>query len=392
MSDENAIKVVLREWSYWERSPAATIPRHVLDQPVHIQPDLALVVQGVRRCGKSVLLAQIMQQAAMDPHDCFFINFEDPRLSDRLDYRLCDSILQYAATHRRNRRCVFFFDEIQNVQDWQKWLHTRLERPTRHCFVITGSNAALLSGELASALTGRHTTIELFPFDWVEYRRARPAASFETYLSDGGFPRALTYEEPAALLREYFMDILERDVRRHVAARSTILLTQLVKTIYESTGSEVSLRNLARQLDTTADTIRTYLDACEAAYILVPCPYFTFSERQRAVRNKKYYPIDLGLRQAVITRTGADRGKALETVVFQHLRRRYGQVYYWRQRGEVDFIVQDGSSISPYQVSWDGALPRHVAAAEEFRSAFPQAESMQCISRATVEEWLSRDD
>ena len=208
------------------------------------------------------------------------------------------------------------------------------------------------------------------------------------YLNDGGFPRVLAYSEPQTLLREYFTDIIERDVRRHVAVRSTLVLTQLVKAVFESAGSEISQRNLSKMLGVTADTIKTYLDACESAYILLSCPYFTFSERQRSARNKKYYPIDLGLRKAVITRTGLDAGKELETVIFHHLRKKFGQVFYWRQKGEIDFVVQEGQKILPFQVSRDGPKEKHLLAAKEFKQAFPQADEVVFVTAETIINFL----
>ena len=384
MIDKVSLEQVLIDWNYWKKPPPVSIPRTILQEPFHLEPDLVLVVQGVRRCGKSTLLAQMVKTLKLDFQDCFFINFEDPRLSGHLDYELLDAIVSFAQDQRKTPKLTFFFDEIQNVANWQKWLHKKLERPGKNSFVITGSNAALLSGELASALTGRHLTLELFPFDFHEYQSAKSKNSFSDYLQEGGFPRTLDYREPQKLLREYFSDIIERDVRSHVSARSTLLLTQLVKAVFESAGSELSLRNLSKTLGITADTVKTYLDACEAAYIILPCPYFTFSERQRVVRNKKYYPIDLGLRKAVITKTGMDYGKDLETVVFHHLRKKYKDVFYWRQKGEVDFVVQEGRDILGFHVSWEGEKERHKRASEEFQAAFPQSKEIKMITKETV--------
>ncbi|HBF13532.1 MAG TPA: hypothetical protein DDW49_09175 [Deltaproteobacteria bacterium] len=388
MLDEISIEQVLNDWNYWQKDPAPSIERQVLQGPITLAPDLVLVVQGIRRCGKSTLLAQIMQKLKLDPQDCTFVNFEDPRLSDNLNSSLLDQIVSFSRKRNHSRAHTFFFDEIQNVEQWQKWFHVRLEHPGKDCFIITGSNAALLSGELSTVLTGRHITIELFPFDFFECQKAGKGNSLSDYFISGGFPRVLTFPEPAKLLREYFADIIERDVRRHVAVRSTLVLTQLVKAVFESAGSEVSHRNLAKMLGVTADTIKTYLDACESAYILLSCPYFTFSERQRAVRNKKYYPIDLGLRKAVITQTGADKGKELETVVFHHLRKKYGQVFYWRQKGEVDFVVHEGQVIQPYQVSWDGMKERHEKALKEFYEVYPKANPAIQIMQSNVVDFL----
>lgn len=389
MLDKLTLQLILEDWNYWKSPPPKAIPRKVLSASVKLQPDLVFVVQGVRRCGKSTLLTQMMKSLDLNPQDCTFVNLEDPRFSEDLHYRLLDQIVAFSEERRPEAgQRVFFLDEIQNVQNWEKWLHSKTERPGNNCFVITGSNASLLSGDLSSALTGRHTTLELFPFDFQEFLFARPASSFEDYLNQGGFPRTLTYENPEALLREYFTDIIERDVRRHVSVRSTLSLVQLVKAVFESTGSEVSQRSLAGLLGVTADTVGTYLDACESAYILLRCPYFTFSERQRTARNRKYYPIDLGLRNATVTKTGLDKGKKLEAAIFLHLRRKRGEVCYWRNNGEVDLVTADESGITPYQISWEGIKPRHEEALKEFYAAFPQANPAAFVTRNNVESFL----
>jgi predicted AAA+ superfamily ATPase len=174
-------------------------------------------------------------------------------------------------------------------------------------------------------------------------------------------------------LRQYFDDIIERDVRERVGARSSQPLRQLVKIVFESCGSELSLRKLAGATGLTVDTVSTYLSACESAYLLFPCPYFAFSERKRSKRNKKYYPVDTGLRQAVVTRTGEDQGKSFEALVYLYLRKKSRETYYWRGKGEVDFVTNDQTGITPYQVSLEGIEHRHEAALEDFYSYFPQA-------------------
>ena len=377
---------VISDWSYWDKPPEPSVCREILGTIPTSQPDIVTVIQGVRRCGKSTLLAQLMIHRKLESGRCFFVNFEDPRLSDVLQPALLDEILAFAAERVGAGPRYFFFDEIQNVKEWPKWFHRQSARPGSDHFVVTGSNAALLSGKSASALTGRHITVELFPFSYQEYLKLRPDAGIESYLREGGFPRALTFPDAPRLLREYFADIVERDVRRNLALRVPAVLLQLAKAIYESMGAEVSQRKLANILGLAPDTAGEYLEACEAAYLILSCPFFTFSERQGVVRNRKYYPIDLGLCSSVITRGGQDRGKSLEAAVFQHLRRMHGKVYYWRNKGEIDFVVHEGGRIIPYQVSWDGGKDRHHRAIEEFRAEYPQAEEASVVTLENVRE------
>jgi len=372
--EKNDLEFVLNDWNFWNKGVPDTIPRSACLNLGELYPDIVLAVQGVRRCGKSTALQQIMTTKKLNVKNCFFVNFEDPRLASNLDETLLEDILQFAIKKSGStEKKYFFFDEIQNVKNWEKWLHSQLERSKYNFFVITGSNATLLSGELSSTLTGRHFTLELFPFDFQEFRIVYPDASLEKYFKLGGMPRALTVDRPQELLREYFTDIVERDVRRHVAARNTITLSQTVKAIFDSAGSELSLRNLSKALDISTDTVSTYVAASEVAYLTLSCPYFSFSERQRIIRQKKYYPIDTGLCSAVSNSFQKNFGKNFESVVMTSLRRKHREVYYWKGKGEVDFVTNDHSGITPYQVTWEDPKPRHFEAFDEFYKKFPNS-------------------
>ena len=144
--------------------------------------------------------------------------------------------------------------------------------------------------------------------------------------------------------------------------------------VFESMGAELSLRRIAAAAGVSTDTAASYVDACQDAYLIFDVPFFAWSERQRASRNHKYYPVDTGLRRVVVSGAGTDRGKALECATQLVLRRRYGEVYYWRGRGEVDFVIRQGRRIIPVQVTWDAPQPRHQRALDAFQEAFPFAE------------------
>jgi len=367
MTYQDLLSPVIEDWSFFKRKPDKSIGRMILKALPALQPDLATVIQGVRRCGKSTLLAQIMLKRKLPRDRSFFVNFEDPRLSGALEPNLLDAIVNLADSKVKGSEARYFFlDEIQVVKDWEKWLRLKLDRANNDCFIITGSNAALLSGELGTVLTGRHLPLELFPFNFSEYLKAKPDGDLKMFLSEGGFPRALTHDDAPRLLRQYFTDIIERDVRHHVAARSSNLLAQVARVVFDSAGSELSARNLVKSVDISVDTVITYLDALTKAYMILPCPFFTFSERKRLVRNTKWYPIDCALRASVITPGGADLGKNFETIVFHALRQRHREVFYWRGDGEVDFVTLEGNSPRPIQVSWDGIKDRHKKAVGEF--------------------------
>lgn len=382
------VLAIAQDWSFWDGQATDSVPRNI-DLPKRLSDSTCLVVQGARRCGKSTLLRQMIDRYRLDPKRCAFLNLEDPRLVNALQFPLLEQLVrEFRARHRRGKRLVYFLDEIQAVEGWERWLRGRLDRPDGSVFVITGSNSTLLSGELSTVLTGRHLTVELFPFDLRELRVLRADADLASYLRGGGFPEACKSPDGDRLLRQYFHDIVERDIRERVAARSSRPIRQVAQMAFESSGAEMSLRRVAGAVGVAVDTAGSYLEGCEAAYLLFSVPYFAFSERKRASRNKKYYPIDTGMRRLVVTRTGDDRGKALECATQLALRKRYGEVFYWRGKGEVDFVVREGDRIVPHQVTWSSLEPRHHGALEEFYERFPQADEAVLVTAESFDEML----
>jgi predicted AAA+ superfamily ATPase len=385
MQPDNLVDII-QFWSFWETTPTERVTRN-LRLPTELESDLVLVIQGVRRCGKSTLLTQLPGAYHLDLQHCLFINFEDPRLVSDLNSNLLFAICEVLESRAsKDAPLYYFFDEIQEVEGWEKWLHSRLERDRRSHFVITGSNASLLSGDLSSSLTGRHRTIELFPFDLLEAHKIDPTLTAEQFLAIGGFPKALLTTERTELLQQYFRDIVERDIANHIGVRSVAPLLQTIKIAFESCGSEISIRKIAGSCGISPDTVSVYLRAAEAAYLLFECPYFAYSARKQLVRNKKYYPIDTGLRHAVIVSSGKDRGKSLETAAFLALKRRYREVFYWKQKGEVDFVVIHKGKPLPIQITWAETLQRHEQALEEFYGFFPDAHEALVLTHHDLQD------
>lgn len=384
--DTTLLQSILSEWSFWTQSPGSSFTRDVA-LPEKLHADLALIIQGVRRGGKSTLLTQLPERYGIPLTQCYFCNFEDPRLMNALSYELLDQIVSLAESNTSaSIPCYFFFDEIQNVIGWEKWLHRKLERP-HHFFVLTGSNSCLLSGEFSTTLTGRHISLELFPFSYHEYKTLFKEKTLLDYMLSGGFPRPLSYEHPTQLLQEYFNDIILRDILKRANARSADAIKQVVKMAFDTCGSELSYRKIAAITDLSVDTVKTYLETCENAYLLFSCPFFSFSEKKQLARQKKYYPIDTGLRYAISGNTQRDYGKSLEQLVFLTLKQHYGRVFYWQEihQGEVDFVVMEGDKIIPYQVTGEQSKSRHEQALEQFYKQFPHAEEARFISNQNAE-------
>lgn len=391
MLSESELLAILNDWSFWETTPPATqITRHI-DLPPKLSADLVFIIQGVRRCGKSTLLTQIPYHYELNYEHCFYCNFEDPRLLNHLTHELLIEIVKLARKRVPDHaECYFFFDEIQHVNAWEKWMHVQLERPKKNFFVVTGSNSCLLNNEYGTALTGRHTSLELYPCNYQEFLSVHPKGTLEEYLLLGGFPRPLTHDEPQKLLREYFNDIILRDVIQRVKARSQESVMQVAQMAFETAGSQLSYRKIAAATQLSVDTVKLYLGACQEAYLLFSCPYFAFSEKKRASRHKKFYPVDTGLRHVATTTNSPDLGKSLEILVFKNLYQRYGQVYFWEEagKGEVDFVTLEGNVITPYQVTWLDTKERHTKALNAFYEAFPHAQPLRIINKDNAVDYI----
>ena len=384
MLDDVALQQILNDWSDWSRRPANNVPRAMVERCV-LSPEVVTVIQGVRRCGKSTLLRQLMHGHHIALDQAVFVNFEDPRLINDLDASLLDRIYRMTST-RSNQQLTFFLDEIQNVALWQKWINTQLEMGSGHCFVVTGSNSQLLGGELASSLTGRHLRYELFPFDLDEFRQLIPSGGLEQFIRRGGFPAALDFPQPERLLQQYFLDIIEKDIRERVSAKSSRPLQAVAKMVLESVGSALSLRRIAGCVQLSPETVSHYLQACEDAYLIFSCPYFAYSEARRVRHNRKYYVIDTGLRRVISTTGGQDLGKDFENLVYLMLRRRTADISYWKGTGEVDFVVNGEHGVTPVQVTYGEPQPRHHDALEEFYQNFPHANEAVYVTPDSLDE------
>lgn len=384
MISDEVLQQVLADWGGWSQQSERLVPRSILNR-FHLSADVVTVIQGVRRCGKSTLLRQLMQTHEIPAESAVFVNFEDPRLFTSLNTDLLDQIFSLSVAGS-TEALTFFFDEIQDVTHWQKWMNVQLAKKTPHRFVITGSNSQLLSGELASSLTGRHLRYELFPFDYAEFRQREPDASVETFIRSGGFPAVLDFPEPERLLQQYFVDILEKDIRERVQARSSRPLQAVAKMVLESVGSEMSLRRIAGRVGLSPDTVSHYLQACEDAYLIFGCPFFAYSEAQRMRHNRKFYAIDTAMRRAISSLGGQDLGKDFENLVFLLLRRKTSEISYWRGKGEVDFVVNSATGAIPIQVTYGEPQQRHEDSLAEFYQAFPHANEAIMVTPETLSQ------
>ncbi|MFB6209160.1 MAG: ATP-binding protein [Candidatus Nanohaloarchaea archaeon] len=304
----------------------------------------AVIISGVRRAGKSTLLKQLMDETNT------YLNFEDTRLAD-FELRDFKKLQEIFEEEFKDHETVFL-DEIQNVEEWEKYVRQQQEKGKK--FFITGSNASMLSKELGTRLTGRHLTYEIFPFSYREMLelkdREASKESFKHYLEKGCFPEYLKYENQQ-ILQELMQDILIRDIAVRHNIRDTETLRKMAVYLMTNIGNEITHNSLRDYFDLgSTNTVSSYISHFKESYLLFTIPQFHHSPKKQMVNPKKVYSIDTGLSKAHSLTSSPDRGRLLENAVFLHLRRQHNEIYYYQGENECDFLVrEDGEIVKAFQ-------------------------------------------
>lgn len=342
------------------------------DVTVPMLPGKADTLVGMRRTGKSWRIFQAMNEllaAGAAKESLLYINFDDERL-----YPLATGDLQRIpetffrlCPENKHRRCHFFFDEIQNVTGWERFVRRMLDTENAQ-ITLTGSSARLLSREIATTLRGRSLATEIFPFSFREAlrhrgeddsiakrpgsaRRALLANRLRGYLETGGFPEVQSVEAPyrVRILQEYVDVVILRDVVERHGIGNLTPLRYLIRHLLGSPACAFSINRFHNDLQSQGiacgkNSLHDYLAHLEDAYLVQSIHVDSRSVRQRQVNPRKVYPIDTGLAQAFRHGPGMDRGRLLETLVFLDLRRRGMDIAYFRseQGYEVDFLARPG--------------------------------------------------
>lgn len=312
----------------------------------------AVIISGLRRVGKSTLLAQVAHQLGEDQF--YYLNFEDDRF---LGFQADDANDLFALlVELFDTRKIFIVDEIQNIPGWEHFVRRFMEMGYK--FYISGSNAALLSRELGTRLTGRYVPIELFPFSFAEFLRfteqtspdlqrmttvesAQLNRSLTTYLQVGGIPDALKYPE-LPLLRTLYDDVLYRDIATRYQIEAVSALKELGFYLMSNSTSMVSFNKLKERFGLgSVNTIKSYIDYMENSWLLFVLYRYDFSVKRQQIAPKKVYAIDTGLASTVGFSFSPNSGKQLENLIFLTLRRQTQELYYYATPAgyEVDFYL-----------------------------------------------------
>ncbi len=303
----------------------------------------AIVISGIRRCGKSTLLLQSMKNSER----YHYLNFEDPRLADFAirDIELLEQVFADAGGEQN----LYYFDEIQNLPGWESYVRYLLDMDKK--VVLTGSNASLLSQELGTKLTGRNLRMELFPFsysEFLEYMNLEESdETFQQYLHTGGFPEYLRTGMDE-VLQNCLLDIVARDIVYRYGIKNPVTITEIAVYLLGNISREFTLSRLNKTFRAigSVTTLSSYVEYLEDSYMLFTLPRFSYSSKSRQINPKKIYGIDNGFIRANSTGFSNDYGRLLENYVFLELRKRFREIFYFRETGECDFVVKEKTAIT----------------------------------------------
>lgn len=331
--------------------------------------DLIKVITGIRRCGKSSLMRLCIDdliENGVSKDNIIHINFEYMQYDSVRDYRELYKIIKDKMI--KKEQYYIFLDELQQVENWEKAVNS-IRTETNADIYITGSNAWLLSSEIATLLAGRYVEIHLLPLSFKEFidfgkypEETDRTEIFNQYLYFGGFPNIHILPKDTDTIYEFLNGIYNTVIVKDVLSRNFVkdvkMFEQLIKFLVQNTGNLVSPSNIANYINSElknnglkSTTISSYLDLLEKAYVIYPSFRYDIKGKELLKTLCKYYVVDTGLRNVVFGASG-DIGSAIETIVYFELLRRGYKVFTGKQYDkEIDFLAVKNNEKCYFQVA-----------------------------------------
>ena len=324
------------------------------------------VVTGVRRCRKSKLLEMYRKwllEQGVEEERIVSINFEDLDFEDLTDYKKLHTYLKEHLV--KDNMTYIFLDEIQNVEQFPKVVDSLYIKDNVDIY-ITGSNAHMLSSEIATLLSGRYIQIEMLPLSFKEYMISTGSMNdrgikYVDYLQNSSFPYTLELEGQSDEIRSYleglYNTIVVKDIINHSKISEPMMLKSILKFIFDNIGNPLSSKKIADTMTSSGRRIDTrpvekYLDALTESYIIYQAKRYNIKGKQYLKTLEKYYVVDIGLRLMLFGSKQIDAGRILENIVYLELLRRGHDVYVGKvDEFEVDFVAQNGKGTTYFQVA-----------------------------------------
>lgn len=327
---------------------------------------LIKVISGVRRCGKSTLFNQYIEYLKsnnIDDDHIIFINFEDLEYEELTDYKKLYIFIKSRIYD--NKTYYIFLDEIQNVEKFEKTVDSLLIKGNCDIY-ITGSNAYMLSSELSTLLSGRYVEIKMFPLSFKEYASYYKNINnnydelFNKYISSSSYPFSINFKEEETInkyLEDIYNSIIIKDISLRIKKIDIPLLQKIVKFMFDSIGSLLSINSIANKLKSSGykidnKTVDKYIDVLRESMLFYKAERYNIKGKNILSSMEKYYAVDIGIRRIKLGRNYSDLGYIIENIVYLELMRRNYAVYVgYFTNAEVDFVAIKNGEIEYFQVS-----------------------------------------
>ncbi len=379
--DKNEIIKILEDWNFWSKDMDTGIDRDLYLGVLKkmLADEQIKVITGARRCGKSFIMRQLAKcliDGGASKSNILIVNFEDPRfvgLDTKLLGQIFDTYLEYQAPQGK---MYVFLDEVQEIPKWEKWVRTMQELGKAN-MIVSGSNSKLLSGELATVLTGRHLDTTVLPLSLAEFlnfkniqikdnseftrNEIKVKSLLVEFVELGSFPLVVLGQDKEKILLAYFDDVINKDLIKRYKIRKSEEIKSLVKFYLSNISCSITFTSAGKFLNMAALSAKRFSAYLEASYLMFFLKRFSFKFKEQERSPRKVYAIDTGLANVVGFRFSGNSGKLAENAVFLELKRRsyfnpQMEIYYWKSRDqeEVDFVVKENANIKQLiQVCWD---------------------------------------
>jgi predicted AAA+ superfamily ATPase len=368
-----------------------------------------ILINGVRRSGKTTLLYQFINQLitrGVSSKDILFVNFDEEKLSN-IESPI-KKVMEIFCTEiaKSEEQLYLFFDEIQSVKNWERLLKNLYDEK-KYKIIVSGSSSYLLNKSSLSLISGRYLKITVYPLSFEEFigfngvlikdkldlisKKNSILTLLKDYLFYGGFP-LITIEKDLALkeeiLKSYYESILYRDILMLHNIRQKSVMKEIIHYLFSNIASPYSYKNLTNLFSADFSTVKDYISYLEESLFFFEISIFSYSLKTQSRNNKKIYCIDNGLKNSVSFKFSEDYGKLAENLAFIELKRKGNEIYYWKNKTEVDFVIKNkNNSIEGINVCYSDEVPeREIISLIELKKTFSKCSSLMILTKSVDKE------
>jgi uncharacterized protein len=417
-SKKEHFKLLIKEFQ--ENSLPSIYERNLL---VPLNSNKIITIYGPRRSGKSFYFFSLIQKLLKQEISIdriVYLNFEDDRIFP-LNYKELNFLLEaYFELYPQNKKelIYLFFDEIQNIANWEIFIRRIYEKEKVKLF-LTGSSSKLLSREIATSLRGRTISYRLFPLNFKEFLNFKQIKLKEDfkytsqkytikkllneYLEWGSFPEVVLEKDlilKRKVLSEYFDSLVYRDLMERYSLENSEFLKELLKFLFSNVSSYFTVNayfnSIKQVLPLSRQTLSQYLSYIQETFYITLLPLFSYSLKVQKVNAKKILCLDNGLRRAISFQFSPDRGKLAENLVGINLNMKENlvgidgvdrEIFYWKDDGEVDFVIKNGNDLSGINVCFSNVIPeREIKSLFEFKNKCKNVKKLIIVTEDLSQE------